>query len=201
MTYCWRCKGRIHVTWSVGDRVRLGCYNRSKEWSCDQPSAAMQVFEGQLRDYLKTFQIPEDYQTQILDANKKLGAAYGSEAEKERLSAQHKRVGELYEWGDLPREAYLLKRESLERRLKTLTPTSNDKAQLERLAAYLADVVIAWEAASQDQRNQLVRCLLEEVWLTANNELATRRGFEPPISTVTGWHVRPLHHRAVQIRF
>ncbi len=33
--------------------------------------------------------------------------------------------------------------------------------------------------------------------------MATRRGFEPPISTVTGWHVRPLHHRAVcvQIRF
>src|SRR4030042_6075262 len=26
--------------------------------------------------------------------------------------------------------------------------------------------------------------------------LATPRGFEPPISTVTGWHVRPLHHGA-----
>ncbi len=27
--------------------------------------------------------------------------------------------------------------------------------------------------------------------------LATPRGFEPLISTVTGWHVRPLHHGAV----
>ena len=27
--------------------------------------------------------------------------------------------------------------------------------------------------------------------------MATPRGFEPPISTVTGWHVRPLHHGAV----
>lgn len=26
--------------------------------------------------------------------------------------------------------------------------------------------------------------------------LATPGGFEPPISTVTGWHVRPLHHGA-----
>jgi hypothetical protein len=25
---------------------------------------------------------------------------------------------------------------------------------------------------------------------------ATLRGFEPLISTVTGWHVKPLHHRA-----
>ena len=27
-------------------------------------------------------------------------------------------------------------------------------------------------------------------------ELATPSGFEPPISTLTGWHVRPLHHGA-----
>jgi hypothetical protein len=30
-------------------------------------------------------------------------------------------------------------------------------------------------------------------------ELATPGGFEPPISTVTGWHVRPLHHGAARI--
>ena len=30
-------------------------------------------------------------------------------------------------------------------------------------------------------------------------KLATPGGFEPPISTVTGWHVRPLHHGAVSV--
>src|ERR687886_1457082 len=48
------------------------------------------------------------------------------------------------------------------------------------------------------------------VWLTAKTKnagdydslrqlllrLATPMGFEPTISTVTGWHVRPLHHGA-----
>jgi hypothetical protein len=29
-----------------------------------------------------------------------------------------------------------------------------------------------------------------------STEVATPRGFEPLISTVTGWHVRPLHHGA-----
>ena len=28
--------------------------------------------------------------------------------------------------------------------------------------------------------------------------LATPKGFEPSISTVTGWHVRPLHHGAAR---
>ena len=27
--------------------------------------------------------------------------------------------------------------------------------------------------------------------------MATPRGFEPLISTVTGWHVSPLHHGAI----
>jgi hypothetical protein len=30
--------------------------------------------------------------------------------------------------------------------------------------------------------------------------MATPGGFEPPISTVTGWHVRPLHHGAIKKR-
>ena len=34
-----------------------------------------------------------------------------------------------------------------------------------------------------------------------NNEVATPAGFEPAISTVTGWHVRPLHHGAVEFFF
>ena len=29
--------------------------------------------------------------------------------------------------------------------------------------------------------------------------MATPGGFEPPISTVTGWHVSPLHHGAIPV--
>ncbi len=31
-------------------------------------------------------------------------------------------------------------------------------------------------------------------------EVATPGGFEPPISTVTGWHVCPLHHGAILVQ-
>jgi hypothetical protein len=34
------------------------------------------------------------------------------------------------------------------------------------------------------------------MWSRILEALATPRGFEPLISTVTGWHVRPLHHGA-----
>ena len=32
--------------------------------------------------------------------------------------------------------------------------------------------------------------------MAKKESLATPKGFEPSISTVTGWHVRPLHHGA-----
>jgi hypothetical protein len=44
----------------------------------------------------------------------------------------------------------------------------------------------ALEAASHDKT----------VWCIWELKMATPRGFEPPISTVTGWHVGPLHHGA-----
>ena len=34
----------------------------------------------------------------------------------------------------------------------------------------------------------------------AKELLATPIGFEPTISTVTGWHVRPLHHGAILVK-
>ncbi len=33
-----------------------------------------------------------------------------------------------------------------------------------------------------------------------SGEVATPRGFEPLISTVTGWRVRPLHHGATLVQ-
>ena len=51
------------------------------------------------------------------------------------------------------------------KRLKVLTPTSQGVEHLERLAEFLADVPTAWDAATQEQRNKLARCLFDQVWL------------------------------------
>ena len=49
------------------------------------------------------------------------------------------------------------------KRLKVLTPTSQGVEHLERLAEFLADVPTAWDAATQEQRNKLARCLFDQV--------------------------------------
>jgi hypothetical protein len=213
---CWHCKGRIHVSWSVSEKVRLGCYTRAKGWGCQQRSAALDVYEGQVRSYLETFQIPGDYQRRILEAHSQLRAAYkDSEKERSRAEAQLRRIKELHEWGDYSRQEYLQKRGALQRELRSLAVAGDDAGQLQRLARFLASVVDAWDSATEEQRNKLARCLFDEIWLkdnavvalkpraefepffrlnyeefvTRNNELATPMGFEPTISSLTSWHV------------
>ncbi len=37
-------------------------------------------------------------------------------------------------------------------------------------------------------------------YITGRIAHPTPGGFEPPISTVTGWHVCPLHHGAILVQ-
>ena len=58
-------------------------------------------------------------------------------------------------------------------------------------AAFGVDVVDERSAVAGKQKTHRLR------WVIVKQQiLATPSGFEPPISTLTGWHVRPLHHGA-----
>ncbi len=52
---------------------------------------------------------------------------------------------------------------------------------LEKLATFLKDIMQAWDQASQEQRNRLVKCLLEAVWIKDKKVLAVtpQPEFEP----------------------
>ena len=166
LTHCWRCGGRAHTQYVYHGEPRLGCYNRQKGFGCPQKSASLSVYETQLLAYLTVFHIPEDYQEQILDAHRKLEAAYDDrEEQKGKLERQMKRTKEFYEWGDYTRAEYQVRRDDILKQLQALTPRSDGTEHLDRLAQFLADLPAAWEAATSEQRNKLARCLLDEVWV------------------------------------
>ena len=176
---CWRCKGRIHVSWSRNGKVRLGCYTRAKGWGCQQRSGALDVYALQIRGYLETFEIPEDYRRRILEAHVQLRTACGdADRESSRLETQLRRIKVLYEWGDLSREEYRQKRDALQHQLQSLSPPRDDAGQLERLAHFLASMVEAWDSATQEQRNKPVRCLFDEVWLKDKAVVAVKPRME-----------------------
>ena len=158
ITYCWYCKGRIHVSFTKKGKPRLGCYDRAKGWECPQKSALLEVYEEQIKEYLNTFHIPQDYQSKILEAHSKLRAAYdNTDRERARWEAQLERIKNLYKWGDMSKEDYLKEKDAAQKELRTLAPAGSQAKNLDRLAGFLANVAQAWEEGSGEQRNKLAR--------------------------------------------
>ena len=175
ITYCWYCKGRIHVSFTKRGKPRLGCYNRAKGWECSQKSALLEVYEEQIAEYLSTFHIPPDYQSRILDAHRKLQSAYdNTDSEGAKWEAQLERIKNLYKWGDISREEYLKEKEGIKKELKALTPVESQAQNLDKLAKFLANIAQAWEEATGELRNKLTRSLFQEIWIKDEQVVAVK---------------------------
>ena len=140
------------------------CYYRRQGNDCDFRSNYLEVYEGQIADYLETFRIPPDYREPIMALYRQTQDER-DEAESRRRSLEMRldRIAELYKWGDIDRDEYQREREQLAAELRALAPAVDLPAMLDQAAAFLADVRAAWKAANQEQRNRLARLLFERV--------------------------------------
>ncbi len=184
--FCWYCKeagneGRIHVSCMKNGMPRLGCYNRAKGWGCTQKSGRLDIYEEQIRGYLDTFTIPQDYQKRILQMHSQLNQSYDVENEAGQLKRRLKRLKDLYKWGDIDKAEYQRDKQQIESELGRLAPFQAPVQELERLAEFLGSIVKAWDMATNEQRNKLARTLFQEIWLRDQEVIAVKPQpeFEP----------------------
>ena len=69
---------------------------------------------------------------------------------------------------------YRERRDEINDQLKQLSQRAAKSDDLDRLAEFLADVPAAWDAATQEQRNKLARCLFDQVWLRNKEVVAVK---------------------------
>lgn len=163
---CARCGGSIRMQTSPKGRARVYCASRAKNSGCDFSGTFLDVYERQVEWYLTTFIIPDDYQQRILEAHRKVTAAYDETEDKRRgLEASLARLKDQYRWGHIGQEEYLKEYRETELQLRQLTPVTSSEDNLKRLADFLANVAEAWREANQEQRNKLARVLFEEIRL------------------------------------
>jgi len=186
IAYCWYCRekgrtGRIHVTYSKDKVPRLGCYNRTKGWDCPQKSGRLDLYEDQIRAYLEIFHIPEDYQQRILEMHQKLQDTYDVGKEQKQLQAALGRLRGLYKWGDIDRDEYQREKVQIESQLTRIIPFQQSGETLQKLADYLISMPKAWDQATPEQRNKLIRLLFHEIWLKDKEVVAVKPQpeFEP----------------------
>ena len=180
ITRCAECGSTLRSFKGRG-RVRLACNGRLKTGTCSQPSTFLDVYEEQLMAYLKRFNIPDDYQKQILDNQRKLESAYDVGKERDALEARLEKIKELYEWGYKTKEEYLKDYGAIRRELQQLAPVETKTDTLEKLATFVKNIALAWEQASQEQRNRLASCLFEVVLIKDKKIVAVvpRPDFKP----------------------
>jgi DNA invertase Pin-like site-specific DNA recombinase len=173
--YCWHCKGRMRTGSTKNGKKRIMCANRIKGMGCQQQSATLDVYESQIEAYLENFIIPDDYRQKILEAHRKLEAAY-DDTEKRRndLLARLDRNKKLFRWGDISEQEYIAQKENIEKELRVLVLPQSDGRVLDKLASFLASVTQAWREATHEQRNALGRQLFDEIWLKDKQVIAVK---------------------------
>jgi hypothetical protein len=166
LIWCNICKSKAGIHQGHNGKPRLYCRGRAQGADCDCQATFLEVYEAQLEWYLENFVIPEDYRERILEAHRRLEAAY-DDIPRRRATLENRlaRVKELYEWGHKSKEEYLADYDAIQRELKMLTTPEDEGKTLDKLAHFLSNVVDAWKEASQEQRNKLATALFEEVWI------------------------------------
>ncbi len=173
--YCWHCKARMHTGTTKNGKKRIACSSRSQGRGCEQGSALIEVYEGQIEAFLEHFHIPDDYQKKILEAHEKLESAYeNTKMQKDELESRLERNVKLFRWGDIGEPEYLLEKKKIEQELRKLNPVNNSGEILSALSSLLANAAKAWHDASQEQRNALGRQLFEEVWIEGRQVVAVK---------------------------
>jgi hypothetical protein len=169
----YRLRTNIQILWVLQNKPASLCQSRLP--SVFQRSVLLDVYEEQIREYLKTFHIPEDYQLKILEAHRKLeGACDNLDRERAKWKAQLERIRDMYKWGDMTKEDYLKEKQIVLKELNALTPAESHTQNLERLAYFLTSVANAWDEAKQEQRNKLTHTLFQEVWLKDDQVVAIK---------------------------
>lgn len=183
LTRCTECGSTLRVYKGRG-QPRLVCNGRIQGKECGQSSTFVDIYEEQLMAYLKAFHIPDDYQSRLLDAHRKLEAAYTEgDIEKKKLMLENrlKRVTELYEWGHKNKEKYLTDYSAIQSELKQLSPEKPAEDILNRLAQFLTNITVAWDQATSEQKNKLASALFEVIWIEGKKVKAVtpRDEFKP----------------------
>ena len=160
---CALCGSRLRVGYSYN--IRLQCSKRIDFGDCKAKSAILSTLESQITAYFQTFKLPDDYKERMLAYCRGIDNDTGVETEINSVKGELDRIKNLYRIGDMEYAQYLAERQQLQARLAKLTVIQSKPNYLGRMAQFLDNLALAWEAADQESRNRLVSELFEAVWV------------------------------------
>ena len=175
LIWCKYCRSKVHIHQNSIGKPRVYCGSKARGFDCESKSTFLEVYEAQIQWYLENFIIPEDYKEKIIEAHRKLLAAYDDTINRQNtLERRLQKIKELYQWGHMSKDEYLADYSEIQKELKILTMPDDKGKTLEKLAHFLANVAEVWKEETQEQRNKMANVLLEEIWIEDNKVVAIK---------------------------
>ena len=159
------------------------------EWS--SRSVRAEIIDEQIVTLVRRLRLPEDWRAQLRDAIAEEPVPLDPEEEKRRLRGELRRLRESYRRGLYEGEEYLFWREV--EKVQEQIDALGDRLprQMEQMAEDLLTLQGAWEAATREERSELVHMLFEEVGCDLPEKrivwVKPETGFDVLLEMLTGW--------------
>lgn len=164
---CARCGWPMRGSASSGKRYyRDPAHDQQRD--CDQRLVWADPAEEALGAFLRQLTLPPDWRERVLAMVQEQvrRPIHEIRLERERIEGQLERLKRLFILGDIGEAEYRLERDRLKAQLDALDPPR--MPDLARAAELLGDFGRIWDAATPEERRQIVRTLLAKVYLDAD---------------------------------
>jgi DNA invertase Pin-like site-specific DNA recombinase len=136
---------------------------RDRGGDCRQKPIRASEAEDALGEFLSGIQLPGDWRGQVLGMIREQALSDDAAQDRNRLEQRLDRLRQLFLMGDLPEASYKSERDALKAQIATLHPPQ--MPDIEAAGALLADFRQIWQLATDTERRDLIRSLLEAVYL------------------------------------
>lgn len=110
---------------------------------------------------MSQFQLPDDWRTRVCELIQLSGKRQNTETDRRTLTERLARFKQQYEWGDISADECTRKRDEIKSALAALQ--APEITAIIDAADYLQNIARVWNAATEEERRDTTRAILDEV--------------------------------------
>ena len=169
IAYCAECGSALRGQASHGDRRYKDMQAARRVCPGPQLTDAQKI-ETELGHYFAAVTLPEDWRERIMQMFADNADAARNEKQRRALVNELARARKLYIAGDLTDEQYHTEKTRIQTQLDAVQPVA--LPDLDKAAALLSSIGAIWQQATDTERTNIARALLEKVWIKQNKIVA-----------------------------
>jgi site-specific DNA recombinase len=172
--YCVKCRNTMRVSSGLNKRKQpysyYRCSGRERQTGCDAKPTGAAIADHEIGEYLCDIKLPPDWNTKLIAATQMQLERNGDDGRRVKgLQQEIKRNKRLLAVAEDDSEAEtittLIKAQQAELKRLQLANRPARPADLEKAGELLTDLKSLWEVATDEEKQKLVRAVVEKIWL------------------------------------